>query len=131
MSKCIRIFLKDGRFLGLVAQHCFISSLYPSGQVLGMGKFNLLLPTPQIIAELSTFWYGISHVRSSQRRTPKDQMSTFSLQGSFRMTSGAIQATVPAKLMQVDCSPQVRLVPKSLIFKISFLPIRTLKNKIG
>jgi hypothetical protein len=45
------------------------------------------------------------------------------------MTSGAIQATVPAKLMQVDCSPpQVRLVPKSLILMISLRPIKTLKG---
>ena len=57
-------------------------------------------------------------------------MSTFSLQGSLRITSGAIQATVPAKLMQVDCSPQVRLVPKSLILSISALRlINTLKEE--
>ena len=129
MSKCINMFLNEGLFLGLFAQHCLIRSLYPSGQVVGIGKYNLLLPTPQMMAELSTFWYGISQVRSSQRSTPNDQISTFSLQGSFLMTSGAIHATVPAKLMHVDCSPHVRLVPKSLIFRISLRPIKTLKKK--
>ena len=74
--------------------------------------------------------YGTSQLRSSQRQTPNDQMSTFSLQGSFLITSGAIQATVPAKLMQVDRSPpQVLLVPKSLILITSLRPIKTLKRR--
>jgi hypothetical protein len=55
-------------------------------------------------------------------------MYTFSLQGSFLMTSGAIQATVPAKLILVLCSDHWREVPKSLIFITSFFPIKTLKN---
>ena len=112
-----------------MAQHCFIKSLYPSGQVDGIGSCKELLPTPQMIAELSTFLYGTSQFNNSHKQTPKDQISTFSLQGSFLITSGAIHATVPAKLMQVDCSPpHFLLVPKSLIFIISFLPIRMLKK---
>lgn len=129
MSRCMRMCLKEGRFLGLGAQHCLTKSLNPSGQLDGIGSWSELLPTPQMMAELSTFLYGISQVRSSHKQTPKLQMSTFSLQGSFLMTSGAIQATVPAKLMHVDWSPpQARDVPKSLILMISFRPINILKD---
>jgi hypothetical protein len=46
-------------------------------------------------------------------------MSTFSLQGSFLITSGAIHATVPAKLIFVLISFHWRQVPKSLILIIS------------
>ena len=35
-------------------QHCLISSLNPSGHVVGTGRWRLLEPTPQIIAEEST-----------------------------------------------------------------------------
>lgn len=55
------------------------------------------------------------------------QTSTFSEHGSFLMTSGAIQATVPAKLILVLISFHCLLVPKSLILTTSFRPIRTLK----
>ena len=58
-------------------------------------------------------------------------MSTFSEQGSFRMTSGAIQATVPANDITVDFSFHSRLVPKSDIFTMSFLAIKTLQSKIN
>ena len=54
-------------------------------------------------------------------------MSTFSLQGSFRMTSGAIQDTVPANDIFVLFSFHSRLVPKSEIFTTSFLATRTLE----
>ena len=55
------------------------------------------------------------------------QMSTFSEHNSFRMTSGAIHATVPANDILVLFSFQVLWVPKSEILTTSFLPIRTLK----
>merc|ERR1719341_3215809 len=76
------------------------------------------------MAELSTFLYGISQVSNSHTQTPKDQMSTFSLHTSFLITSGAIQATVPAKLIFVLCSDHCLDVPKSLILMMSFLPMR-------
>lgn len=44
------------------------------------------------------------------------QMSTFSDTGSLRMTSGAIQATVPAKDILVLLSLSSLDVPKSEIF---------------
>lgn len=44
------------------------------------------------------------------------------------MTSGAIQATVPANDILVLFSFHCRLVPKSLIFTTSFAEIRTLKK---
>ena len=56
-------------------------------------------------------------------------ISTFSEHSSFRITSGAIQATVPANDIFVDFSFQVLLVPKSEIFTISFFPINTLKKE--
>ena len=55
------------------------------------------------------------------------QISTFSEQGSFRMTSGAIHATVPAKDILVLFSFQVLLVPKSDIFTTSFWATKTLQ----
>lgn len=55
-------------------------------------------------------------------------MSTFSLHGSLRITSGAIQAKVPAKLILVLTSFHSRHVPKSLIFTSWLLPMRTLKK---
>ena len=54
-------------------------------------------------------------------------MSTFSEHNSFRITSGAIHATVPANDILVLFSFQVLWVPKSEILTTSFLPIRTLK----
>ena len=54
-------------------------------------------------------------------------MSTFSLHGSFLITSGGIHATVPAKLIFVLCSDHCLEVPKSLIFMMSFLPNKMLK----
>lgn len=54
-------------------------------------------------------------------------MSTFSEHGSFRMTSGAIHATVPANDILVLFSFHVRLVPKSDILTISFLATKTLQ----
>ena len=47
--------LKEGLLRGLGAQHCLMRSLNPSGQVEGMGSCSELLPTPQMMAELSTF----------------------------------------------------------------------------
>ena len=49
-----------------------MSSLKPSGQLEGTGKRKLLLPTPQMMAELSTSLYGISWVNSSHKTTPND-----------------------------------------------------------
>ena len=54
-------------------------------------------------------------------------MSTFSEHGSLRITSGAIQATVPANDIFVLFSFHSRLVPKSEILITSSLDIRTLK----
>ena len=60
------------------------------------------------------------------------QISTFSEQGSFRMTSGAIHATVPANDILVLFSFHSRLVPKSDILTTSFLDINTLQqNKLN
>lgn len=53
-------------------QHWFMSSLKPSGQDDGIGKWRLLLPTPQMTADESTFLYGTSWVISSQSTTPYD-----------------------------------------------------------
>jgi hypothetical protein len=103
-------------------------SLNPSGHEVGRGRWSELFPTPHMMAEESTSLYGVSQVMSSQRTTPKDQMSTFSEHGSFRMISGAIQATVPAKLIRVLISFHCRHVPKSLIFATSFEPMRTLEG---
>ena len=63
------------------------------------------------------------------------QISTFSETGSFRMTSGAIQATVPAKDILVLLSLSSFEVPKSEIFTrssyvISMLP-RTGNKKVN
>jgi len=44
------------------------------------------------------------------------------------MTSGAIQATVPANDIRILLSVHSRLVPKSEIFTMSFLAIRTLQH---
>ena len=52
--------------------------------------------------------------------------STFSEQGSFRITSGAIHATVPAKVILALLSLNSLLVPKSDILSISSAPTRTL-----
>lgn len=57
------------------------------------------------------------------------QMSTFSEHGSLRMTSGAIQATVPANDILVLFSFISRLVPKSEILITSFLAISTLQEQ--
>lgn len=57
-------------------------------------------------------------------------MSTFSEYGSLRIISGAIQATVPAKVILVLISFHSRLVPKSLIFTTSPRPIKTLQRII-
>lgn len=55
-------------------------------------------------------------------------MSTFSEHGSLRIISGAIHATVPAKVILILISFHSRLVPKSLIFTISPRPIKTLQK---
>lgn len=56
-------------------------------------------------------------------------ISTFSEHGSFFITSGGIQAYVPAKdmviLLSISCTSL--LVPKSDIFRISLCPTRILK----
>jgi len=56
-------------------------------------------------------------------------MSTFSEHGSLRMTSGAIQATVPANDIFVLFSVHSRLVPKSEILMTSFTAISTLSQQ--
>lgn len=56
-------------------------------------------------------------------------MSTFSDTGSFRMTSGAIQATVPAKDILVLLSLSSFEVPKSEIFTRSSCVISMLQKK--
>ena len=63
-----------------------------------------------------------------QRMTPKAQTSIFSVHGSLRMTSGAIQATVPAKdiCMLFWSSAQGRMVPKSEILTRCVLQTSTL-----
>ena len=58
------------------------------------------------------------------------QISTFSEHGSLRMTSGAIQATVPANDIFVLCSFHSRLVPKSDILITSSFEIRTLWSRM-
>lgn len=56
------------------------------------------------------------------------QMSTFSETGSFLMTSGAIQATVPANDIFVLLSLSSFEVPKSEIFTRSSCVINMLQN---
>lgn len=56
------------------------------------------------------------------------QMSTFSDTGSFRMTSGAIQATVPANDILVLLSLISLDVPKSEIFTASSYVINMLEG---
>lgn len=151
MSRWFRIILNEGRFLGLMLQHCVIRMRNPSGQVDGMCSVIDLLPTPYNMHVSSTSLYGASPVNNSQRTTPYDlqhlkvnfgpdlpglvldaasyHTSTFSEQGSCRITSGAIQATVPAKLIIVLFSFHSRLVPKSLIFITSPTPMSTLRNE--
>lgn len=41
-------------------QQSFMSSLNPSGHDAGIGRLRELLPTPQMIAEVSTSLYGTS-----------------------------------------------------------------------
>ena len=72
MSTCIWICLNDGRFRALAFQHIFMSSLKPSGQLVGTGRCKELLPTPQMIAEESTSLYGVSPVSNSHNTTPND-----------------------------------------------------------
>lgn len=55
-------------------------------------------------------------------------MSTFSEHGSFRMTSGAIHATVPANVILALFSDICFHVPKSEIFNVFWLDIRMLAN---
>lgn len=55
-------------------------------------------------------------------------MSTFSDTGSFLMTSGAIQATVPAKDIFVLLSLSSLDVPKSEIFTVSLEVTKTLQT---
>lgn len=56
-------------------------------------------------------------------------MSTFSDTGSFRMTSGAIQATVPANDIFVLLSLSSLDVPKSEIFTVSLCVTKTLQQR--
>lgn len=56
------------------------------------------------------------------------QMSTFSDTGSFLITSGAIQATVPANDIFVLLSLSSLDVPKSEIFTVSLWVTKTLKQ---
>lgn len=56
------------------------------------------------------------------------QMSTFSETGSFRITSGAIHATVPAKDILVLLSLSSLDVPKSEIFTASVCVTKTLEK---
>lgn len=55
-------------------------------------------------------------------------MSTFSDTGSFLITSGAIQATVPANDIFVLLSLSSLDVPKSEIFTVSLWVTKTLKD---
>lgn len=55
-------------------------------------------------------------------------MSTFSDTGSFLITSGAIQATVPANDIFVLLSLSSLDVPKSEIFTVSLWVTKTLKQ---
>lgn len=55
-------------------------------------------------------------------------MSTFSETGSFRITSGAIHATVPAKDILVLLSLSSLDVPKSEIFTASVCVTKTLEK---
>ena len=66
---------------------------------------------------------------NKKKKSSANQISTFSLQGSFLMTSGAIHDTVPAKDILVLFSFHSRLVPKSEIFTTSFLATSTLRWK--
>ena len=63
-------------------QHCLMSNLNPSGQDEGTGRWRLLLPTPQMMADESTSLYGISCVSSSHNTTPNDLREEY---GSLRM----------------------------------------------
>lgn len=56
-------------------------------------------------------------------------MSTFSDTGSFLITSGAIQATVPANDIFVLLSLSSLDVPKSEIFTVSLWVTKTLKKR--
>ena len=58
------------------------------------------------------------------------QTSIFSEQGSLRITSGAIHATVPANDIFVLTSFQLRLVPKSEILIVLFDEIKMLTKVI-
>lgn len=55
-------------------------------------------------------------------------MSTFSEHGSFRITSGAIHATVPANVIFALFSDICFQVPKSEIFNVFWLDINMLDN---
>ena len=55
-----------------------------------------------------------------------DHISTFSEQGSFLITSGAIHATVPVNVIFALFSDIGFHVPKSEIFNVSFCEIRML-----
>ncbi|GAU93774.1 hypothetical protein RvY_05661 [Ramazzottius varieornatus] len=108
------MWMKDGRFRGLPDQHWVSSSLKPSGMLTGTGSpKSFSLPTPQMI-----------EVESKPGMTPKAQTSIFSVHGSLRMTSGAIQATVPAKDICILfwSSAQGRMVPKSDILTRCVIP---------
>lgn len=53
-------------------QQIFMSNFNPSGHEVGIGRLSELLPTPQIMADVSTSLYGTSWVIISHSSTPYD-----------------------------------------------------------
>lgn len=68
---------------------------------------------------------GIFHDRNTY------QISTFSEHGSFRIISGAIQATVPVNVILALVSESSLHVPKSDILMISLYEIKMLQDNIN
>lgn len=102
------------RFCGTLSQHRFSNCFKLLGQLVGIGREMESVPTPHIMAWVSRPLYGTSAKSNSHKTTPNDHTSTFSEHGSWRITSGAIQATVPVKVITALTSFHFRLVPKSL-----------------
>ena len=70
-------------------------------------------------------------VKAQRAKRLTYQTSTFSEQGSFLITSGAIHATVPAKVILALLSLNSLHVPKSEILRMSSKPTRTLSKAKG
>lgn len=127
ISRWLQISLNEGRSFAPNFQHICMINLKPSGQVDGISGCNLPEPTRNIMEFCSKSRKGGSRVSSSHKTIPNDHTSTFSEQRSSLSASGAIQATVPLKLIRILTSFQTRDVPKSLILIISFSPINMLQ----